>query len=195
MSVSGRLLGVALIGIAALTTAACGGSESTATPESTSAGSAVPFDSAFIDAMVPHHRSAIAMAKAALRAGLSESDLISVADNIVSSQQTEINQMRGWRENWFGSSVIDPRGADSLRLTETEMGMQHGADFSGAEDVNQAFATMMIDHHRGAIRMAELAQEQGRHEQIKSLADAIIAAQEKEIAVMEKHAGGMHHEG
>ena len=195
MSVSVRLLGVALIGSAALTTPACGGSESTATPESTSAGSAVPFDRAFIDAMVPHHRSAIAMAKAALRTGLSESDLISVANNIVSSQQTEINQMRGWRENWFGSSIIDPMGADSLGLTETEMGMQHGAGFSGAEDVNQAFATMMIDHHRGAIRMAELAQERGQHEEIKSLADAIIAAQEREIAVMEKHAGAMHHEG
>ena len=192
---SGRLLGVALIGIAALSTTACGGSESTATPESTSAGSAVPFDRAFIDAMVPHHRSAIAMARSALRAGLSEPDLIEVADNIASSQQTEINQMRGWRENWFGSSVIDPMGADSLGLTETEMGMQHEAEFSGAEDVDQAFARMMIDHHRGAIRMAELAQEQGQYEEITSLADAIITAQKNEIAVMEKHAGGMHHEG
>ncbi len=190
-----RLVGLVLTGIAAASAAACGGSKSTANPESTSAGSAVRFDRAFIDAMVPHHQSAIAMAQAAKSAGLSEPELIKVADNIVASQQAEIADMRDWRESWFGSSTIDPQGADPLGLSEAEMGMQHDADFSGAEDVNQAFATRMIDHHRGAIRMAELAQDRAEHHAIKSLADAIIAAQKREIAIMEKHAGAMHHEG
>ncbi len=135
------------------------------------------------------------MAQAAKSAGLSEPELIKVADNIVASQQAEIADMRDWRESWFGSSTIDPQGADPLGLSEAEMGMQHDADFSGAEDVNQAFATRMIDHHRGAIRMAELAQDRAEHHAIKSLADAIIAAQKREIAIMEKHAGAMHHEG
>ena len=189
-----RLAGLVLIGIAAAASAACGGSKGTASPQNTTAASSVPFDRAFIDAMVPHHRAAIAMAKAAKSAGLSEPELIKVAGNIATSQQVEIDDMRDWRESWFGSSTIDPQGADSLGLSEAEMGMQHDADFSGAEDVNQAFATMMIDHHRGAIRMAELARERGQHEAIKSLADSIIAAQEREIAVMETHAGA-HHEG
>ena len=128
-----RLLGLVLIGIAGVTAAACGGSKSTASPESTSADSAVPFDRAFIDAMVPHHQSAIAMARAAKIAGLSDPELVKVADNIVTSQQAEIDDMRGWRERWFGSGAIDPQGADSLGLSAAEMGMEHDADFSGAE--------------------------------------------------------------
>jgi uncharacterized protein (DUF305 family) len=192
--VTRRLIGLVLIGITAGASAACGGSKGTANPENTAAVSSVPFDRAFIDAMVPHHESAIAMAKAAKSAGLSEPELMAVADNIVTSQQAEIDDLRGWRESWFRSSTIDPQGAASLGLSEAEMGMQHEAAFSSAENVDQAFATMMIDHHRGAIRMAELAQGRGQHQEIKSLADSIIAAQKREIAIMEAHAGEMHHE-
>jgi uncharacterized protein (DUF305 family) len=188
-----RLVGLFLIALAVASISACGGSNSTVKSSPTSSGSAVPFDRAFIDAMVPHHQSALAMASAAKKAGLSERALIQVANNIVAGQQAEIDQMRRWREDWFGSSTIDPQGAGSLGLSESEMGMQHEADFSGAEDVDQAFATMMIDHHRGAIRMAEIALERGQHDEIKNLAGEIIAAQQREITIMEEHSGAMQH--
>ena len=60
-----------------------------------------PFDRAFIDAMIPHHRSAIAMAKVALE----ESDngrIKGIARDIVDAQRREIAQMEGWREQWYG---------------------------------------------------------------------------------------------
>jgi uncharacterized protein (DUF305 family) len=75
------------------------------------------------------------------------------------------------------------------------MGMEHDADFSGVADVDQEFAAAMIAHHRGAITMAKLAQTRGQHDEIKSLADAIVADQEREIGLMEKHAGAMEHGG
>ncbi len=173
--------------------AACGGGDD-GEAEETAGTSTVPFDRAFIDAMVPHHRSAIEMARAAKKAGLTEPELIEIADDIIASQQSEIDRMLELREQWFGSREIDPQGASALGLSESEMGMMdHGADeIGGADDVDRAFAEAMMPHHEGAIRMAELAQEKADHGEVKDLADAIIEAQQREIGVMEKHAGGGH---
>jgi len=186
------LLATTLI-VLSFTVAGCGGDGDGAADE-TAATSAVPFDRAFIDAMVPHHRSAIEMAEAAKEAGLTEPELIEIADDIVASQQSEIDRMLEWREQWFGSSEIDPEGASALGLPESEMGMaEHGADeIKEADDVDTAFAEAMIPHHEGAIRMAELAQEKADHDEVMELADDIVAAQQREIEMMEKHAGEGH---
>lgn len=59
-----------------------------------------PFDKAFIDAMTPHHESAIAMAEVALEKSQNP-EIRRIAQDIVSSQQREISQMREWREEWY----------------------------------------------------------------------------------------------
>jgi uncharacterized protein (DUF305 family) len=174
--------------------AGCGGDDSDEVAGQAESAAAVPFDRAFIDAMVPHHRSAIEMARTAKAEGLDQADLTQIADDIIRTQQAEIDQMTDWRRDWFGSGEIDPEGAESLGLAETEMGMQHAADdLVGAEDVDRAFASMMIDHHEGAVRMAELALDKGQHREIRDLAARIISAQEREIEIMEQHTSGEHH--
>jgi uncharacterized protein (DUF305 family) len=58
------------------------------------------FDEAFIDAMIPHHHSAIVMAKVANE----NSDIPAIkelAGNIVSAQKREIEQMKKWRKQWY----------------------------------------------------------------------------------------------
>ncbi len=61
-----------------------------------------PFDRAFIDAMIPHHEAAIMDARQALqKAGRQE--IKDLARNIVETQQREIDQMRSWRAQWYGS--------------------------------------------------------------------------------------------
>ena len=59
-----------------------------------------PFDRAFIDAMIPHHRSAIEMANVA-----SEESRIprikELAGEIITAQQQEIEQLQQWREEWY----------------------------------------------------------------------------------------------
>jgi uncharacterized protein (DUF305 family) len=193
MTVTSRWVrpGVALAMILMLV-AACGGSEDDSRADGTPKGAA--FDQAFIDAMVPHHEGAIEMARAAKVAGLSQPDLVKVADDILATQQDEIDRMKEWRADWFGSSTIDPKGAAALGLSESQMGMQHDADaLTTSGDVDTDFAQMMITHHQGAIEMAKLAPDNADHDELKALAEAIIGAQEREIEVMRHHASGMDH--
>jgi uncharacterized protein (DUF305 family) len=184
-----------LFAAVALVAAGCGGDDAESQGGEETVVGQVPFDQAFIDAMVPHHREAIEMAKAAQTRGLTQPELEQIASDIISSQQREIDQMLGWREGWFGSRQPGPVLPEVLGVPESELGMEHGSadEVAGAVDVDAKFAEMMIPHHEGAIAMAEVAKERGQHEEVKELADAIIAAQEREIETLEKHASAEHH--
>jgi uncharacterized protein (DUF305 family) len=59
-----------------------------------------PFDKAFIDAMIPHHQSAIEMAQVA-REKSKVPEITQLAENIISTQQAEIEKMKQWREEWY----------------------------------------------------------------------------------------------
>jgi uncharacterized protein (DUF305 family) len=50
--------------------------------------------------------------------------------------------------------------------------------------IDKHFIEQMIPHHEGAIEMAELALERAKRTETKTLATAIIAAQQKEITDM-----------
>ncbi len=60
-----------------------------------------PFDKAFIDAMIPHHQSAIEMAQVAYRQS-NNPEIKTLAEGIVEAQTREITQMEGWRKEWYG---------------------------------------------------------------------------------------------
>ncbi len=59
-----------------------------------------PFDKAFIDNMIPHHRSAIEMAQVAATE-TNNPDIKDLATNIVEAQKSEISQMEQWRKRWY----------------------------------------------------------------------------------------------
>ncbi len=59
-----------------------------------------PFDLAFLDAMIPHHESAIEAGQIALEES-ENSEIRSLAEEIISSQQAEIDQMTAWRSEWY----------------------------------------------------------------------------------------------
>ena len=54
------------------------------------------------------------------------------------------------------------------------------------DDYDKAFIEMMITHHEGAVDMAELSASRAKHDEIKQLSQAIITAQDKEIADMKQ---------
>ena len=59
-----------------------------------------PFDLAFIDAMTPHHESAIEMANVALQES-ENPEIREIAQGIVEAQESEIAQMEQWRAEWY----------------------------------------------------------------------------------------------
>ena len=59
-----------------------------------------PFDRAFIDAMIPHHESAIEMAGVA-NEETGNPRIKDLTRRIIEAQEAEIEQMTGWREEWY----------------------------------------------------------------------------------------------
>jgi len=63
---------------------------------------AKPFDKEFIEQMIPHHQMAVMMAQMLSRS-TSRSEMKQLAENIISAQTKEINQMRKWYRAWYGN--------------------------------------------------------------------------------------------
>ena len=59
-----------------------------------------PFDLAFIDAMVPHHQSAIDAAQMVIDSAV-HPEIRELARQIIETQQMEIDQMLNWRQKWY----------------------------------------------------------------------------------------------
>lgn len=56
-------------------------------------------DRAFLSSMVPHHEGAIAMARV-MTAQAKHPELKRMAQEIITAQQREIDQMKGWEKAW-----------------------------------------------------------------------------------------------
>ena len=134
-----------------------------------------PFDAAFIDGMIEHHQGAIDMAEMALEQTEHE-EIRAMAEAIIAAQTGEIEQMQSWRSAWYPD--LAPTGG-----MEMEMGEMTISD-DASKPFDQRFIEAMISHHEGAIHMAEMALEQAEHEEIRTLAQAVITAQQAEIEQM-----------
>ena len=185
-----RLLSAAVL--AALALAACGSDDdNTGSPATAPAGSSAAFDDAdvmFAQGMIPHHEQAIEMADIALDptvgAGPEVADL---ATRIKAGQDPEIQQMKGWLDKWGQPMQMDTSDGhdmsdmDGMMTVEEmdELGAMTGADF------DRMWMEMMIRHHEGAIEMAETVKADGSDPDVLALADAVITAQQAEIAEMQ----------
>jgi|SRR3989344_9586 len=74
------------------------------------------------------------------------------------------------------------QGEHGENMTMTDMTKALQGKTGDAFDTT--FIEMMIDHHQGAIDMANLAKIQAKHTEIQTMADDIINAQTKEIQQM-----------
>ena len=185
-----RLLAV----LAALAAAGCGGGEEESRPSQPTQDTAV--EDAFLESMVPHHQSAIEMAKLGLERAETK-EIRALADDILEAQQTEIAQMGDLHERLIGKPIDPDESAHAvLGLSAKEAGMDHGdaaATLKRADPFDRAFIDHMIPHHEGAIRMARVVLPETDDAELRELAENIITAQKREIedmrAVREKHYG------
>lgn len=139
--------------------------------------SAAPFDARFIDGMTPHHEGAVAMAREALTQA-EHAEIKQLAQQIIDGQEQEAAQMQAWRREWYP----DLAPTDGANM---DMGaMAIGDDASKPFD--QRFMEAMVEHHRSAITMAQEAQTEAEHGEVRELATQIIADQQREIDQMEQ---------
>jgi uncharacterized protein (DUF305 family) len=138
-------------------------------------------DERFIDAMVPHHQGAIAMAEVALKNAEHER-IKQLSRAIISSQQAEIEELKSIKKEEFGTSQV-PMEMSPEQMRGMGM-MMNPQDLASREPFDRAFIDAMIPHHQSAIEMAQVALEESENPKIKDLARNIVSAQQSEIEQM-----------
>ena len=137
-------------------------------------------DERFIDAMVPHHQGAIDMAEVALE-NAEHPELLQLAENVISTQQAEIEELRAIKEQEFGTSEVPMQ----MSPEEMEMmGMEDPAELANQRPFDEAFINAMIPHHQSAIDMAQVALDESDNPAIRDLAGRIVEDQTREIEQM-----------
>ncbi|ADU49683.1 DUF305 domain-containing protein [Intrasporangium calvum] len=178
----------------ALVLAACGSSDGSgagthqgdSSSSSSSVSAARSGDIMFAQMMIPHHEQAVEMAEVALaKDGVSE-QVKALATNIKGAQGPEIQTMTAWLKQWNASPLASGNtdhggGHGTGMMSEQDMGSLSAAE--GAE-FDRQWLTMMIEHHEGAIEMADNVLATTSDAQVKALAEAIISGQEAEITTM-----------
>lgn len=146
-------------------------------------------DTTFAQMMIIHHQGAIEMAALA-ETQAETAEVRELAGRIKAAQGPEIDQMRTWLEEWGEPA---PEDADMGGMGHDGMDMGGLDQQAAMDELNQLdgtafdkrFLTLMIQHHQGALTMAEQQVTQGSNGDAVTLAKAIIAAQQKEIAEMQ----------
>jgi uncharacterized protein (DUF305 family) len=161
-------------------------------------------DVTFAQMMIVHHQGAIEMADLVQdRAGSQQVKDLGV--KIKAAQAPEIELMGGWLKTWgqtlgavtssagamdhggmsmgtAGSSSTSPSMMPGM-MTENEMAALRAASGSAFDKM---FLQSMIEHHRGALQMAETELAQGINPDARALAERIKTSQTAEIAEMQQ---------
>ncbi len=192
------LAAIALLSTAGLTLTACGGDPDDDATSSASSDSAAVYNDAdvtFAQLMIPHHVQAMEMAKMSQGRARSR-DVVELAADIEAAQGPEIDTLTGWLEAWgkevpsgemggmdHGDMGEGSGGAMPGMMGEDEM---HDLKAASGADWDRMFLEMMIQHHEGAVEMAQTEVNQGENPDALALARKIISDQQAEITQMQE---------
>ena len=148
-----------------------------------SAGMGAAADAMFAQMMIPHHEQAVEMATLAETRAV-DPKVKELAAKIKAAQQPEIDQMRAWLEEWDmpvmdGMEAMGAHGGHGMSGMISDEQMDQLEAATGAE-FDRLFVEYMIEHHEGAIEMAEDV-EDSQDPRVAALARAIIQTQQVEI--------------
>jgi len=150
------------------------------------------FNLRFIDGMTPHHEGAVAMAKEVLQK-TNRPEIKQLAQAIITAQEQEISQLKGWRTAWY------PNAGEAPMMYSAEMGhmmpmpedvrsgMMMSSELGKADgQLDLRFLNLMIPHHQAALHMAQQALQKSDRPEIKTLAQHILDGQQQEINQMQQ---------
>lgn len=141
----------------------------------------------YLNGMIPHHESAVAMAESFLKHGGSDPELKKLAEDVIKVQTEEIKQMNEMitkleaEDN--GNSDMEAAYMEEYKKMFDAHHMSHMSTIAGS--VDEAFADGMIIHHQMAADMSKVILEYTEEKEVKELAQNIIDVQEKEITQMQ----------
>lgn len=193
-------------------TATDNGASSVTTSVSTSAtatsaqGAHNDADVAFAQGMIPHHEQAIEMSDMLIGKQGVDPAVVSLANRIKEAQGPEIKQMQDWLQQWGIGSAPATGGADmpGHNMPGHDMsggdgmgdmpgmgggGMMSEADMAALQNAQgaaagQLFLDQMIEHHEGAITMAQQEIDNGQFPAAIDMARNIVSSQQAEIEEM-----------
>ena len=186
-----------------LTLAACGSEETgdnTGTSTEVSATEHNDADVAFATDMIQHHAQALSMVDLTMGRDL-DPEVQALADDIRAAQAPEIEVMSDWLQEWgedipetvrdHANAGHDTEDMDHGDMGDSEMpGMMSAEDMQALEDASDAefqdlWLEMMVEHHEGAVEMAETEIADGQFNSAVDLAENIVESQTAEIKKME----------
>src|SRR5512145_76267 len=181
-----------------LTVAGCSASES-----STDGKAYNDADVDFASDMIQHHAQALQMVDLTLGRKL-DAEVVTLTEQIRTAQAPEIEKMADWLEDWdqpvpetsrdHANAHAQEHG-ESVEMDTDMPGMLSAKELESLESASgPEFQTMwlemMIEHHEGAVEMAEVQVEEGSNAKAVALAEDIISTQEREISTMQDLLGG-----
>ena len=199
------LLGSLTLGLA-LTLTACGDDEPAGdTPAQVSETDHNDADVSFASDMIQHHAQALSMVDLTVDRTL-DPEVQQLADDIREAQGPEIETMSDWLQEWneeipdtmrdHSNAGHDMEGmGDSMDGLYSDMpGMMSGDDFDELEnapdsDFQTMWLEMMIEHHEGAVEMAQDQQNDGQYKPAVDLAGNVVDSQTGEIDTMKSLLG------
>ncbi len=141
-------------------------------------------DIAFVTQMIPHHQQAVEMADILLGKTGVDPRVVDLATQIKAAQGPEITTMTSWLKSW-GQPSPEPMDGMEMGGMMSPDDMNALTNASGA-DSSKLFLEQMIQHHQGAINMANEELSTGKNADALALAKTITDAQTAEIAKMKE---------
>ncbi|MGK7223433.1 DUF305 domain-containing protein [Kocuria flava] len=179
------------------------GADQSASPSGSAAGAGISAehndaDVMFAQEMRVHHEQAVEMSQTLLaKEGIPE-EVRQLAEGVIAAQGPEIEQMDRMLQAWdepttaeaeemegmdHGSMDSDSEPGMNGMMSEEDLGQLE--DAQGTEAA-RLYLEQMTVHHEGAIDMAREQMENGANPEALELAEDVVAAQEAEIAEMNR---------
>jgi uncharacterized protein (DUF305 family) len=178
-----------------LALAGCASSQSSADPSGFNDA-----DVDFASDMIQHHAQALVMVDMTMGRDL-DPETVELTEQIRAAQAPEIEQMADWLEDWdqpvpetsrdhANAHADDHGGGDGAEMDADMPGMMTAEEMDALENASgEQFRTMwlemMIEHHQGAVEMADTVVEEGQNAEVRALAEDVIRTQSDEISTMQ----------